>query len=78
MWVAWMKAPAVVDGLVLQQPFHRPFAGPDDTILHLFHLFGDVDVDRRLWHRAMATTADKLFRRGRAQTVWRDTDDCMV
>jgi formimidoylglutamate deiminase len=42
------QAPAPVDGSVIEQPCDRALARPSKAILHLFHLLGNVDVDRPL------------------------------
>ena len=46
MCVAWIEAPAPIDGRVIEEPAHGPRARPRHAILDLLDLLGDMDVDR--------------------------------
>jgi hypothetical protein len=72
------KTPAAIDRGMVQQPAHRPRTAPRQAILHLAHLFGDMDMDRSIlrqrqdfrqfigFHRTQAVRRDADHRIGKA------------
>ncbi len=66
------QAPALIDRHVGEQPFDGTCARPRDTVLDLFRLLGDMDVDRAsTCHRQ---NVPQFFRRRGPQTVRRDAE----
>ena len=65
-----------VDGLMGEQPFHRPLAGPGEAVLHLFRLLGDMDMDRRrrILGAKPGDRGAQHLRCGGAQRMRRDAD----
>ena len=64
------KAPAPIDRRMIEQPCHRSLTRPGDTILDFPHLFGNMDMDRRL--SSDRDNLREIARRHGAQTVRSD------
>jgi len=64
------------DRHVGEQPFHRALLAPGEAVVHFFHLFGEVDMDRRLTVDRGETVYEVLQhgRAYRAQAVRRDAE----
>ena len=64
------QRPAPVDREFAQQPLHRPRVAQRQAVLHFAHLFGDVDVHRRIGRQRGQHLAHRGFR-NRTQAVER-------
>src|ERR1700723_2910286 len=63
------QTPALVDRLMIEEPFDGTRSAPGDAVIHLLQLLSDVQMQRRIWRKRHE--GGELLRRDGAQAIRR-------